>query len=480
MGSLAGGNEVTPPEKEMGPGQSGPPRDKSCGIQTEEGLTRTTSSAAEQPEDVPDGGLVAWSQVVSGHIANAMSWGYGSGYAAFQLYYKENMDLPASQISWVGSVQFFLYFGLCMVSGRLADAGYTRSLYLTGSVLVALGMFMTSLSTQYWQILLAQGFCNGIGGGLMFLPAISNVGSYFKKNRTLAMSIQACGSSTGAILFPALFQYLEPKVGFGWAVRVCAFAAVFFCSIGFALLRPRKLKRKAARIIDLQAFKNAPFVLYMVGSFFVYFSLFTMLIYVSILVLVDGNYVSWVIPDPFGCCLTYLQINSYAREVIGLSEIESINFVLITNAVAIVARPIFGFIADRYTGPINTFAFNALGLAVLAFGWAGVWTRSDMYAYSIVMGFMNGACQGVFPGAASSLVKDPTKLGTWLGMLFAVAGVGTLAGPPVMGAIIDNSGGQYLWAQIWAGLMIVLGSVPVAFASWLVGGKTKNTLWAKA
>ncbi|KAI5928567.1 major facilitator superfamily domain-containing protein [Camillea tinctor] len=413
---------------------------------------RTGSLTPVPHDEPPDGGWVAWSQVVPAHVANAMTWGYGAGFSVFQLYYKQTMDLPASQISWIGSIQLFLYFLVGMASGRLSDAGYTRSLYGIGGFFAVLGMFMTSLATEYWQILLAQGFCSGIGGGLMFMPAIANVATYFKRRRNLAMSLNATGSSTGAIVFPAVVQFLTPVIGFPWAMRVCGFIALFFITLGFILLKPRKLKKTPSPWVDLKLLQNAPNAVYAAGAFFIYFSLFTVLIY----------------------------INSFARDSIGVSDLESINFVLITNALGIPSRPLFGFLADRYTGPINTFGLNCIGLGVLAFGWTGVHKRADMYAYSVVMGFVNGAAQGVFPGATSSLMRDVTRLGTWVGMVFAICGFATLAGPPVMGAIIDHNGGSYLWAQIWAALVIMLGGIFLLASAWLVGTKGTKKLWGKA
>jgi MCP family monocarboxylic acid transporter-like MFS transporter 3 len=203
-------------------------------------------------------------------------------------------------------------------------------------------------------------------------------------------------------------------------------------------------------------------------------------------------------PSPFlgfGCAfysclatidlLTIPEVNSYAKEVIGLSDIESINFVFITNALGVVARPIFGLIADRYLGPINTFGLNSMALGAMAFAWTGVRTRADMYAFSCVMGFVNGAAQGVFPGAASSLVPDVSKLGSWVGMVFAICGFATLAGPPTMGAIVDASGGVYTWAQIWAGIVIIIGSLALLVAARMVGvrklkGNAKGKFFIKA
>lgn len=161
-----------------------------------------------------------------------------------------------------------------------------------------------------------------------------------------------------------------------------------------------------------------------------------------------------------------------------MSDTESINFVLVTSAVAIPARPIFGYLADRYLGPVNTFGLNCLALGIMAFGWIGIRGRAAMYAYSVIMGFVNGGAQGIFTSAASSFVKDMTKMGTWMGMIFALCGFATLSGPPTMGAIIDASGGKYIYAQIWAGSVIIIGGCIILATSMMVRWKTGVSLVA--
>ncbi|KAI8966819.1 MFS general substrate transporter [Daldinia sp. FL1419] len=432
-------------------------REESSGPQLEPKNTTTVligeqERGTEEPagavsnDEPPDGGWVAWSQIIPAHIANIMSWGYGTGFSVFQLYYKQTMDLPASQISWIGSSQIFLCFAVGMVSGRLSDAGYPRHLYAIGAIISIFAMFMTSLTNTYWQIILAQGICQGIGAGLMFMPATANSATYFKKKRSLAMSLNGCGSSSGAILYPAIIQFLTPKVGFPWAVRICGFISIALAIVGFYFLKPRKLHRAPAPLLDIKAFKNVPYATFTGGAFLIYFCLFTMLIY----------------------------INSFARQVIGLSDLESINFVLITNAVAIPARPLFGLIADRYDASIETYGLNCVTLGIMAFCWIGVHTRGGMYAFSVAMGFVNGAAQGIFSSAISRFITDPSKMGTWIGMTFGICGVATLAGPPTMGAIIDASGSKYIWAQIWVGLTIFMGGSIVLFAAWLIKKKSGN------
>jgi MFS family permease len=86
-----------------------------------------------------------------------------------------------------------------MLSGPIFDRGYFRSMVLTGTFLTFFGMLMTSFGTKYYQIFLAQGICVGIGTGLVYIPCIAVIASYFKKRRALALGIAASGSGTGMV-----------------------------------------------------------------------------------------------------------------------------------------------------------------------------------------------------------------------------------------------------------------------------------------
>lgn len=66
--------------------------------------------------------------------------------------------------------------------------------------MLVFGMFMTSLCTQYWQIVLAQGLFMGLGLGCLFMPTVGILATYFFKKRGLAMGIASSGSSIGQFL----------------------------------------------------------------------------------------------------------------------------------------------------------------------------------------------------------------------------------------------------------------------------------------
>ncbi|KAF6815819.1 MFS monocarboxylate transporter [Colletotrichum sojae] len=429
-----------------GPAPAGP-ANKEPGPTTPGAPVEIAEWSAEHDLVYPEGGWTAWSQVLAGNMLNALAWGYPATFGVYQLYYTEKLRLPSAQISWIGSIQIFLTFALCTVSGRLTDAGYARQAVLVGCAVVVFGTFMTSLCTEYWQIMLAQGICTGMGLGVLFMPSVAIIGSYFKERRSLALAISATGTGVGSLIFPSTLQYLIPQVGFPWAVRCSAFVALAVATIANVLLRPRLPPRRSGPLLEWAAFREGPYILFALGVFLYFMALY------------------------FG----FFYINTYARKVVGFSTTESVSLLLITNGMGIPSRPVVGWVADRHLGPINTFILMTFLLGCMEFVWIGVKTRTGMYIFSVFFGLSNGAAQGVFVGALASLTTDPQKMGTRFGMIATLSGFASLAGPPTTGAIIDRSGGQYLWAQVWGGVVIMAGSLTLAAARLAKAGKAWGT-----
>ena len=175
----------------------------------------TLKDTAAQSDHVPDGGLIAWVQVVLTHIVFFNTWGVANGYGIFQQYYTQTLGQSESAVSWIGSVQVFLLFLVGVVAGRLTDGGHFRAIFSFGVLLQVLGLFMTSLATKYWQIFLAQAVCLGIGNGFTFCPALAVLSQYFKKKRAFTVGLAAAGAAVGGLVYPVLINWLIFKVGVG-------------------------------------------------------------------------------------------------------------------------------------------------------------------------------------------------------------------------------------------------------------------------
>lgn len=153
------------------------------------------------------------------------------------------------------------------------------------------------------------------------------------------------------------------------------------------------------------------------------------------------------------------QINSFSRNVIGFSTVESVNLLLITNGVGILARPAAGYIANNYLGSINTFIIGVSIVSAMMLSWTAVATRTGMYVFAVLLGIGIASNQSTFVASLASLTDDPAKMGTRFGMVEAMCAFAALAGTPTAGAILDKMHGQYMVAQVWAGAVTLAAAL---------------------
>ena len=156
-------------------------------------------SSLESLGPPPNGGVVAWLQVVGSWIIFFNTLGILNSYGQFQTLYETDIlrDETSSNISWIGSVQFFLCFVTCIFTGPIWDAGHLHVLLITGTILGVFGLMMVSICHTYWQFFLAQAIVVGIGFGLVFIPASAIINQWFTTKSAYAVGVATTGSSIG-------------------------------------------------------------------------------------------------------------------------------------------------------------------------------------------------------------------------------------------------------------------------------------------
>jgi MFS family permease len=217
-------------------------------VRTLSRIATGTSTADTCP--VPDGGLTAWTQVATSHIVVINTWGTINSFGVFQTYCVSSLSRPPSDISWIGSMQVFFLFFIGALTGRLTDAGYFKQVLLIGSFLVVFGGFMSSLCTTYWQLLLSQGICIGLGMGCLFCPVIAVLSTYFSKRRNLAIGLLISGSATGGVIFPLMAKQLLDKIGFAWTMRCIAFVKLATLMVVNVFAKVRVRPRGVGPIVE--------------------------------------------------------------------------------------------------------------------------------------------------------------------------------------------------------------------------------------
>ncbi|KKK14427.1 hypothetical protein P175DRAFT_0558691 [Aspergillus ochraceoroseus IBT 24754] len=384
----------------------------------------------------PDGGFLAWSQVALAHFVIFNTWGYINSFGVFQTYYTEALGRSPSDISWVGSIQIFLLFFIGTFSGRATDAGYFRLTLTLGALLELFSIFMASLCTQYWQLFLAQGVGQGIGCGLMFCPTIALMPTYFTKNRAIAIGIVASGSATGGLVFPAVVMRLLPRVGYGWTMRTLGLISLVTLLPALIFLKQRLPPRRSGPLVEWGAFKEASYSFFAIGMFLNFWGLY----------------------------IGFFYIGSFSRDIIGVSTSTSIDVLLLMNGVGILGRLVPNLMADRFTGPLNMLIPFSLATGLVAFCWAGVHNLNGVYAFSVFYGLSAAGIQSLFPATLSTLTTDLKKTGVRMGMVLSVVGVAALIGSPIAGALVQKDNGDYLYAQMFMGTVIVAGTLTLVAA----------------
>ena len=288
---------------------------------------------------------------------------------------------------------------------------------------------MTSLCSEYWQIMLAQALCIGIGTGCFNVPSIAILSQYFSTRRGLAIGLAASGSSFGGLVYPVLFRHFLPKIGFGWTTRILAVISLATCLFSLSVMRIRPAVRPRRPLVELAAFREIPYTLFCVAMFFGNIGFFGPLFYVQ----------------------------TYAIQTQVASENLSFYLLPLVNAASVPGRIVPGFLAG-IVGPLNLLLSAATLTGVVALSWIGIHHTAGIVLFSLSYGFCTGGLVSLPATTLSSLTPDLMRLGTWIGMYSMICSIASLVGAPLSGAILGEIQ-SYLGLQLFSGATMFLTGV---------------------
>ncbi|GMG33042.1 unnamed protein product [Aspergillus oryzae] len=350
-------------------------------------------------------------------------------FGAYQTYYETQQlfSSSSSSISWIGSAQSSLLLVLGLITGPLYDAGYFYHVLFSGSFMILFGQIMLSLSKEWYQVLLSQGFCIGIGTGLVLIPGVAVLSTYFSTKLALANGVAAAGSGLGKPQDSwfsgvgsdpdfsgrghSISDYIPPTFRSNW---LC---------LDLSSDWPRHISddshsyHRTLEFISL----NIPFY------------------YIQYFAISEG-----------------ITTNGLGFYLLSILTTGSVLGRILPNIFA------------NLIGPFNIIFPCTVISGAMMFALVNLSSLAGVVIVAFLYGFFTEAFVSLPPTCFVKLSPDRALIGTRMGMGYAVMTIGNLVGTPAAGAILQNRGFNAVW--IFGGGVSIAGGIAMMISRNFQGG----------
>jgi MFS family permease len=352
--------------------------------------------------------------------------GFGSAYTFSAFVESLQKDFAASRgsVSLVFSLAGFLYFGLGVVSGPLADRWGSRRLALAGMILIGLGLAAASVARSLTEIYLGYGLGVGLGVGASYVPVLGAVQRWFVRRRGFASGLAVSGIGVGTLVMPPLAAFSIAALGWRHAYLTLGLLAAVIGG-GLALLiendpRDRGLgpdgdPRPSAPPSALpegasvrEAIASRQFV---------------------------GLYAACLI-CAFSVFVPFVHLVPYALDQ-GVPQSHAVLLLGVIGVGSTAGRFLLGSLADRL-GRAASLLLMYVGMALSLAIWLVSTRVWSLAAFAFVFGVFYGGWVAVLPALVMDYFGGRNVSGI-IGVLYTSVAFGTLIGPSAAGFAFDLS-----------------------------------------
>jgi MFS transporter, OFA family, oxalate/formate antiporter len=384
----------------------------------------TRKNAENHPAPTNPGLFHGWFVVVGAFAVTFFGFGCAYTFSGFIQPLQHDFAVTRGSVSLVFSLAGFLYFGLGIISGPLADRWGSRGLAVLGMLLMGAGLVVASVARNLTEVYVGYGLGVGLGVGLSYVPALGAVQRWFTRRRGFASGLAVSGIGVGTLVVPPLASVLIEKAGWREAYLVLGSLAAIVGG-GLALLIENDPRERGLGpdgdppIATARSIRPAGLaVRAAIAS-----PLFT------------GLYAACLISS-FGLFVPLAHLVPYAVGH-GIQPSVAVLLLSMIGVGSTAGRFLLGGLADRM-GRQQALLTMFVGMAVALAAWAiltGFW---GLLAFSFVFGVFYGGYVAVLP----ALVMDyfgGRAVSSIIGVLYTSVAFGTLVGPSVAGFAFDLS-----------------------------------------
>jgi MFS family permease len=375
--------------------------------------------------------------------------GFGSAYTFSSFVESLQRDFNASRgaVSLVFSFAGFLYFGLGVISGPLADRFGARTLASVGMGLVGAGLVAASRAQTIGQVYAAYSIGIGLGVGCAYVPAVGVVQRWFVQRRGLASGLAVSGIGVGTLVMPPSATALITSLGWRDAYLVLGvLAAVLGVGACFLIVDDPALRetgpdgsplaagagpRSRQGMSIREAVRSPRFI---------------------------GLYAACLV-SAFGVFVPFVHLVPYAID----HQVAPKTAVLLLGMIGVgstAGRFFLGGVADR-VGRDRFVIAMYVGMALAFAIWTIASTLPWLAVFALLFGLFYGGWVAVLPAVVTDHFGGRNVSGI-IGILYTSVALGTLLGPSAAGFVFDVSGSYVLPIAISAAANVLAAAIAAA------------------
>ncbi len=388
-----------------------------------------------------------WVIVAAGALITCVAMGAMFALPVYLQPMAEETGWTRAGISGAMTIGFIIMGIAGFAWGSLSDRIGARPIVLIGAVLMGLGLFIASWTTDLIIFQLAYGGLMGVAFGAVGAPITATTLSWFDKHRGLAISLGSIGGGIAPMIFSPLATVLIQNYGWRTSMLITAVVATVIILPVALLIRPAPatladaepaagpLERPAAagaKASGWAALRTPQFAVLAVVFFL--------------------------------CCAAHsgpiFHTVSYAM-ICGASALAAASIYSVEGLAGLFGRLLFGVAADRL-GVRRVLVAGLAIQAVAIYCYIYVSELPQFYGLAVVLGM---AYSGVMP-LYFVLARDyfsSRVMGTVVGGMVMTSSIGMAFGP-VGGGWLYDTFGTYHWLYIASGVVgLAAAAMALAF-----------------
>ena len=365
-----------------------------------------------------------WFVVAAAFAITLVGFGCAYTFSAFLDPLQKEFGASRGSVSLVFSLAGFLYFGLGVLSGPLADRFGSRRLAVIGMILTGLGLAAAGMARSLIEVYAAYGLGVGVGLGCAYVPAVGAVQRWFVKRRGFASGLAVSGIGVGTLVMPPLATLLINTLG--WRTAYLALGALaIVVGAGMALLIENDPRDRG---LNPDGEGTAPDAQAALPTGASVREAVTSRRFVTL-------YAACLICS-FGVFVPFVHLVPYALDH-GVAQSSAVLLLGMVGVGSTAGRFFLGGLADRMgraAALLAMFVGMALTLAIWRFS-AGFW---PLAVFAFAYGVFYGGWVAVLPAVVMDYFGGRNVSGI-IGILYTSVAFGTLIGPSAAGFAFDVS-----------------------------------------